>query len=352
MICVKGIGFFCNYLFYKLVISYSTLKRTFVAGILVKPGPGAKVNTSFQFLLATQANDEYNQVGYIEYGSNNNLTEWRDLSGLFTVPVNATSLTVYVQSTDKTIDFEVDQAFWADPIENIDTLVAGPFSIFDKWFEVEYDTAWDGIAEGQTVKIKAAGYYEKEFIIADDIRTRSDDLRPIEHRFGGENSADGMIRGYRFWHGHRNSVSDCTTEIAKTEYKKCGPSLCLVQPRFKNAAQYGVCLLTDEINGEQGKYRNQCTDTCNSYGYCSDIFIPTWPNLLLSAGTERACTAVTTLSAWTSCECETGTRERTPDTTCQYGSGDSAAEVQCGENDQYKAMLTNENQSCGNGIII
>ena len=318
----------------------------------MKPGPGVDVNTSFKFLLAVKVNDEDNQVSYTEYENDGNLTEWRDLSGTLTVPMSATTLTVYVQSTDKTIDFEVDQAFFADPIENVDTLVAGPFTIFDKWFEVEYDTAWDKDATGQTVTIKAAGYYEKDFIIVDDVRTRGDNVRPIEHRFGGQNSADGKIRGYRFWHGHRNSVSGCTTEIAKTEYAKCGPNLCPPsggQPRFKNADEHGVCLLTDETNGEQGIYKNRCTDVCNNYGYCSDIFIPTWPNLLHTTGTERACTAVTSWSAWTACQCETGSMERTPDITCQYGSGNSAVEVQCGENDQYKSMLTSESKSCGNG---
>ena len=73
----------------------------------MKPGPGVDVDTSFKFLLAVETNEGYNQVGYIQYESDGDLTEWRDLTGTLTVPMSATKLTVYVNSTDKTTEVEI-----------------------------------------------------------------------------------------------------------------------------------------------------------------------------------------------------------------------------------------------------
>ena len=227
---------------------------------------------------------------------------------------------------------------------NMETLVAGAFNIFDKWFEIEYNTAWESGSQGQKVTIKVAGYFEEGYVITDDIKTRGS-TDTFEHKLGGGNSIDGKIRGYRFWHGHRDSVNLCDAEISKAEYAKCGGEICVGisqdQPRFK--ADYGVCLLYDGLNGQQAMYLNKCTDTCRAYEYCQNIFIPTWPQVLPIAGTERACTAVINWNEWSAWDA--GKRTRTQiNVTCQYGSGDSLVEMECGQNDHYKSLLNQQEE--------
>ena len=89
----------------------------------VRPGPGATpagagVRFQLQARITASGSQSFVTIGMVDFASDADLTEWKQVSGSLTVPSDADEVRVYVQATDATIDFEVDHAFLVDADEN------------------------------------------------------------------------------------------------------------------------------------------------------------------------------------------------------------------------------------------
>ena len=93
--------------------------KSFNGGMYVRPGSSLPANSAgvrFQLTARITENgeDSFHTLGFVDYASGDDVTEWKQMTGSLTVPSNADALRIYVQATDNTIDFEVDHAFLVD----------------------------------------------------------------------------------------------------------------------------------------------------------------------------------------------------------------------------------------------
>ena len=148
-------------------------------------------------------------------------------------------------------------------------LISGPFSIFDKWFEVS--VGFNG-QTGEKLIFLNVGSYKYTSKVVDTWLTSGDGL--TTHKLG---NTDGKIRSYRYWTTNRADVSQCLDKLMLPTNAKCvGATPSIADPnqsRFVNT-EWTDCIITTGTTGSQYKYTNKLSSDCTGGDFCDNIFIP------------------------------------------------------------------------------
>ena len=151
-------------------------------------------------------------------------------------------------------------------------LISGPFSIFDKWFEVSIgsDPTWQASDEKRI--FLNVGSYKYTSKVVDGWIISGDGI--TTHKLG---NTDGKIRSYRYWTSNYTGASQCLSKLMQPTNAKCvGATPSIADPnqsRFVNS-EWTDCIITTGTTGSQYKYTNKLSSDCTSGDFCDNIFIP------------------------------------------------------------------------------
>ena len=149
-------------------------------------------------------------------------------------------------------------------------LKTGPFSIFDKWFEVSFGYDDSGSSGGKLfLNVGNYKHTSKTFgtnlVVGDGITI---------HQLG---NTDGEIRSYRYWVSRDLKASQCFDKLVLSTNAKCvGATPSISNPwqsRFEDS-DWTDCIIKSGTSGSQYKYTNVLSSDCTSGDFCDNIFIP------------------------------------------------------------------------------
>ena len=210
------------------------------------------------------------------------------------------------------------------------SIIVGPVNLLAKWFEVDITD----IKSSGEIDIDIGSYFKSSTVFSPRSLPHGDDF--LTHQLG---TADGKLRAYRFL---TTISASCLEAMNDVENLKCS-KLCVTQPRFKAGLNWSDCVVQSETVGEVTRYLDTCTGTCNTNGYCSEIFVP--PQDEKTSVYTQACQVATTWEAWSNCVCSTGKQLRKKTLECTHDS----TTVTCASNQLRTTIENGEDRLCGDG---